>query len=429
MSEWWPAAETIIDQRFERRRALGAGATAVTFVAFDRAQRAEVALKILRSIDEHPRWNRELAVLGALSHPGLPSLIAHGAYGERGAYVAMRLQPGSSIRQQIISPISSERARRVGLAICEPLAYLHGRGIVHRDLKPEHILFAHDDTASIVDLGLASIGSRAALTARSIVGTLGYLPPEQLRPAPAEPDPRWDVFSLGCVLHACLLGAPPFDAQDTSAIVARTLAGSLDDLRASHAHVDPALRSLVARMLDPDPHRRPADASVVRDALASLPPLRSTAPPPRMLAVILGRPITTSAEDATPMLADATPAIDRGALPSDARVESLSDGSVVATLAAARADAPLARRAVQTALLLAEQLPSHAWSVALGEGTHRGVLPRGAAFDGAMSLLARARPQRLLVDAATALLVEDAFTVRSIESAFAVERATGRVRS
>lgn len=427
MSDWWPPPSALIGQRFERRRAIGAGSTAVTFVAYDVVDRREVALKVLRSIDEHPRWHRELAVLEALAHPGLPALIAHGTHGERGAFVAMSLQPGVPLRERVRGAISSSRTRAIGLSICEPLAYLHGAGIVHRDLKPEHILCADDERASIVDLGLASVGSRAALTARSIVGTLGYLPPEQLQPAPAEPDPRWDVFSLGCVLYECLIGQRPFDGHSASAIVAQTLAGRFDALDAPH--VDPSLASLVRAMLDGDPRRRPADARAVREALRAIELSIERAPPSRVLAVILGRAAATSATDATPRLTATLRAIDRAALPSDARVEMISDGSIIATIAAPRVDQRLATRAVQTALLLADQRPSHGWSVAIGEASHEARLPRGPAFDAATALLSRATPARVLLDAVTALYLEGAFAVRAFESGFAVERAAGTVDS
>lgn len=425
-SDGWPAPSAIIAHRFERRRRLGTGATSTTFVAFDRVLQREVALKVLRSIDEHPRWERELAVLAELTHPGLPTLIEHGRVGAKGAYVAMRLQPGVALCEEIHSPIASSRALSIALSVCEPLAYLHDASIVHRDLKPEHILLAPDASASIVDLGLASIGHRAALTAGSIVGTLGYLPPEQLQPSPAEPDPRWDVFSLGCVLYRCLSGHAPFEGRDASAILARTLAAQLDPLDGAGSHVDPALAALVHAMLDPHPQRRPADARAVSASLRALQLSEDRAPAHRVLAVILGRAASPCAQDATPVIATSA-SIDRATLPSDARIEALSDGTIVATIGAQRADQRLAVRAVQTAILLADQLPTHGFCVALGDATHVGRLPRGAAFDLALSLLERASPARIVLDAVTALYAGEAFAVRSFESAFAVERGAGRV--
>jgi len=399
---------TILAGRFALEERLGAGASAAVWRAWDHLDPRWVAVKLWDVGAADPRrLAREVAALRRAAHPGLPSLVASGEADGR-PFVVMTLLEGVPLRAALRGPMTAAAVRALGLAVCDPLAALHDAGLVHRDLKPEHILLDRErgvERVALVDLGLAvADGDPRAITAGGVVGTPGYLPPEQLRAAPPTAHPRWDVFSLGCVLCECAAGVAPFAAADAPGVLARTLAGAPPELGA----VDPPLADLLRSMLAPRESQRPPSASAVRDRLAAL-DLGAAGEAPGFLAVIIGH-AEAGPDEATPKLieVDGSPDVDAALLPRGARARTLADGSTVVWMAAPRMDADTAARALQCAALLARSLPSRRWSAALGEGDARGPWPRGPAFDRALGLGGAAAGE-VHTDALTALLAGDAF--------------------
>jgi len=410
--------------RFALERRLSGGATADVWRAVDRADGRAVALKRWRDDADDARHAREVAALAAARHEGLPALVAEGrAEGSR--YIAMTLFEGPSLRASLRGPMSLAAVRDLGLAVCEPLAALHGAGFVHRDLKPEHVIL---DPArglarvALVDLGLAqAAGDPRTLTADAVVGTPGYLPPEQLRAAPPAATPRWDVFSLGCVLAECATGAAPFADRDPRGVLARTLAGA-----PALEGVAPPLAALLRAALAPRAPERPADAPALRALLVAL--SAEVAPTPRHLAVVLAHPTDAALGSTTPAL-DAEVGVSdavRDALPRGASARSLGDGSLVVWMPARRVDADHAARALQCAVLLANRFPERRWSATLGDGDAAGAWPRGAALDRALSLRAATRAGEVSTDPVTAVLAADGFTLEPRGSCFIVRAGARR---
>ncbi len=177
---------------------------------------------------------------------------------------------------------------RVATEVCKGLDHAHSRGIVHRDLKPGNIWLADDGTAKIGDFGLAVALDRSRLTmAGMMVGTASYMPPEQAMGG--QTGPASDLYALGCVLYEMITGRPPFVGDDTVAVISQHLNTAPVAPTWHNEECPPGLETLVMRLLEKDPASRPASASEVIDALASV--QRASTPEPT--------PAAAAAPDAT----------------------------------------------------------------------------------------------------------------------------------
>jgi hypothetical protein len=158
-------------------------------------------------------------------------------------------------------PMPPDRLRALGAGLAEGLAAIHASGLVHRDLKPANVILPADGPR-IIDFGIArAVDATTGLTTTgSVVGTIAYMSPEQIRGEPA--DPASDVFSLGCVLAYAATGAHPFGEGSAASVIYRIVAGQAD-----LARVPPLLREVLADCLLKDPAKRPP-LPVLASALA-----------------------------------------------------------------------------------------------------------------------------------------------------------------
>ncbi|MEZ6187322.1 MAG: protein kinase [Planctomycetota bacterium] len=272
---------------YTRGEALGQGATGAVWSA--RGPAGDVAIKLLAvpSAERRQRFERELAMMLRLGRePGFVPVIEGGVAGAQ-AYLIMPLLAGGTLRQRLrdgrLPPADAvalvERlARTMGVA--------HRDGVVHRDLKPENVLFDSDGRAWIADMGLArwvegvSEHSLGLSKSGQMRGTVGYMPPEQLRSARSV-TPAADVFALGAILHECLSGEPAFGAETALSVVARIEQGEFEPLDVRGLGLDPGLAAVVARCLDPEADRRYPDGAALAAALRAPP-----APPRRRLGAL-----------------------------------------------------------------------------------------------------------------------------------------------
>ncbi|MFE5885914.1 bifunctional serine/threonine-protein kinase/ABC transporter substrate-binding protein [Streptomyces hydrogenans] len=182
----------------------------------------------------------------------------------REPWLATEYVPGPSLAEAVAlsGPLPEPAVRAFGARLADALADLHAAGLVHRDVKPANVLLALDGPR-LIDFGIARTAGATALTATdAMIGTPGFLAPEQARATGAgEVGPPADVFALGCVLAHVLTGERPFGTGTVAAVVYRTVheEPELDSVPAS-------LRPLVASCLAKDPAARPT-AGAVRDAL------------------------------------------------------------------------------------------------------------------------------------------------------------------
>ena len=194
-------------------------------------------------------------------------------------YFVMRYAEGGSLAGRLkYGPLPTVEAVRLARQLAAALAGVHARGIVHCDLKPGNILLDAAGEPLLADFGQAQmVGDDAPA-----LGTLFYMPPEQADPEGRVPDPRWDVYALGAVLHAAVCGGPPHAADTVRSALHRTpdvparLRAYRDHLRAApppagHRDKCPPLAGVIDRCLACDPGERFPDAAAVRDALPSPP--------------------------------------------------------------------------------------------------------------------------------------------------------------
>ncbi len=238
---------------------LGQGGMGVVYKARQRHLNRLVAVKILPpSVGGDPafaeRFTREAQALAQLNHPNIVQVYDFGRT-EEFFYFVMEYVDGVNLRALIREhKLEPEQALRIVPQICDALQFAHDEGIVHRDIKPENILIDKKGRVKIADFGLAKLLGRApeelSLTGTGqLMGTLGYMAPEQLQEAHAV-DHRADIYSLGVVFYEMLTGKLPIGRFDPPS---------------KKVHVDVRLDEVVLRSLESEPSRRYQHASEIKE--------------------------------------------------------------------------------------------------------------------------------------------------------------------
>lgn len=238
---------------------IGAGGMGQVYRAHDPRLGRHVAIKTLSgagAVDPEGvrRFETEAKAAGTLDHPNL--LVVYDV-GREGAvsYIVSELLEGETLRERLRSGAVPERqAIDFAVQIAQGLTAAHDRGIIHRDLKPENLFLTRDRRVKILDFGVAKLArtsgadepTQAALTSPGIVvGTVGYMAPEQVRGEPI--DHRADIFALGVVMHEMLSGGRPFQRDTTPETLTAILKDDAPDLSTD---ATPALARLVRRCLE-----------------------------------------------------------------------------------------------------------------------------------------------------------------------------------
>jgi eukaryotic-like serine/threonine-protein kinase len=231
----------------------------------------EVAIKVLTErlvgdSEHRARFEREARAVAAVSHP---NILAIHDFGEQDGlfYAVTELLEGETLRQRIERErLTWRRASEIATSVAEGLAAAHARGIVHRDIKPENVFLTSDGLVKILDFGLArppAVGSEDQTStptesvrteAGSVLGTVGYMSPEQVGGEPA--DARSDIFSLGCVLYEMLAGRRAFLGASPGQTMAAILRDQPPEVSASGVRVPDGLGRIVTRCLEKSPSER-----------------------------------------------------------------------------------------------------------------------------------------------------------------------------
>jgi serine/threonine protein kinase len=246
----------------------------------------DVAIKVLpQSLADDKerlaRFEQEAQAAGSLNHPNI--LAIYDVDSENGtAYVVSELLKGETLREMMGgSPMPLRKAVDYGLQAAHGLAAAHEKGIIHRDIKPENLFVTSDGRVKILDFGLAKLtesngdGGNSDLPTRkvntdagAVMGTVGYMSPEQLRGNPV--DARTDIFSFGAVLYEMLAGRKAFHHDSTADTISAILREDPPDLSETNGSVNPGLERVVRRCLEKNREARFHSASDLAFALDSL---------------------------------------------------------------------------------------------------------------------------------------------------------------
>jgi eukaryotic-like serine/threonine-protein kinase len=244
---------------------LGAGGMGEVYRAKDTRLGREVALKILPShVAAEParraRFEQEARAVAALNHPNIVSVFDIGETGGI-SFIVTELIDGTSLRDV---SLNTRKIADVAAQVAEGLAAAHRAGITHRDLKPDNIMLTPDGRVKILDFGLAKVmpkGSGPGAEAETaiisntqtgvVMGTVGYMSPEQVRAKPL--DPRSDIFSFGLVFYELLANEHPFLRESSAEVMAAIVREEPEDLP---ANISPALAEIIGHCLEKEPANR-----------------------------------------------------------------------------------------------------------------------------------------------------------------------------
>jgi eukaryotic-like serine/threonine-protein kinase len=251
---------------------LGAGGMGEVYRATDTRLNRDVAIKVLPASfanddDRLRRFEQEARATSALNHPNILTIYDIGST-DGSPYIVAELLEGQELRDQLnAGPLPVRSCLDYAQQITRGLSAAHERGIIHRDLKPENLFVTADGRIKILDFGLAKLkpaeqageGSDVAtmrvMTAPGLVmGTAGYMSPEQLRGL--EADHRADIFAFGTIFYEMLAGNRAFNGNSTADLMSAILKEEPPELSETNPKISPALERIVRRCLEKKPERR-----------------------------------------------------------------------------------------------------------------------------------------------------------------------------
>ena len=266
--------------KYEVLEKIGEGGFGAVYKGRDPFIKRLVAIKLCLSGDEavRRRFLREAEIAGTLRHRNIVTAYDFG-FSPSGPYLVQEYLSGEDLKEKIRRRDPLEPGRKLGYLrqVALGLEYAHAQGVLHRDIKPGNVRILDNDRVKLLDFGIAKLLSAdSRLTEQgSILGTAGYLPPEQL--LGRELDGRADVFSFGALAYELLTYRPPFAGATVTEMFKQVLGGEPPPIAESWSDCPPDLAALIARCLAKDPARRfPGFAEVTAELTPIVARVRAT---------------------------------------------------------------------------------------------------------------------------------------------------------
>ena len=301
----------MLADRYALGELLGRGGMAEVYLATDRVLDRPVACKVLGGwlANDHTfveRFRREALAAARISHPNLVAVFDAGSEDDV-HYIVMEHVPGVTLADVLRTEGRLPPARAAGIAtsVADALAVAHAARIVHRDVKPANVMLTPDGRTKLMDLGIArNIDGETITHASSVLGTAGYISPEQARGEPV--DHRSDIYSLGCVLYEMLTGRQPFEGGDPLAVAYKHVHEVPIPPTSIEPSIPPGLDAVTLRAMEKEPAARfqsAADmAAALDDRTAPVAPMPATTP----LPVVTTSPLPVERTNALPRRTDRT---------------------------------------------------------------------------------------------------------------------------
>lgn len=221
----WPE---FTSERYIVHEQIGRGGMGVVYAATDTALEREVAIKVgaaLPDADLHARLTQEARVSASLEHPGIVPVYDYGMLADGRPFHVMKRVAGRTLEAELDTGLPRAERLRIFERIAEAVSFAHARGVIHRDLKPSNVMVGGFGEVTVMDFGAALVAGRDGDEAPAVVGTRGFMAPEQAAGGSARADARSDVYALGAVLSAMLADDAP---RPLRSISGRAMAGDPD---------------------------------------------------------------------------------------------------------------------------------------------------------------------------------------------------------
>ena len=266
----------VLSDRYRLDRRLGRGGMGTVYVATDAALERRVAAKVIRddlvgSVDAADRFRREARATAAFSHPNVVTVHDFGVDRDTRAFLVMELLEGTNLRDELTrqTRLPVDRSLRILRSVCAAVEAAHARDLVHRDLKPENIFLTRAPTGEVtkvLDFGIAKFvsataASEAATAEGTVLGTVRYMSPEQLRGGTVQP--AWDLWALTVVAYEMLAGAHPFAGATIDETHQAILSARCAPVATHLLDAPPGAQAVFAQAFAMDPDARPGSAAAL----------------------------------------------------------------------------------------------------------------------------------------------------------------------
>jgi tetratricopeptide (TPR) repeat protein len=252
---------TIVADKYRIVEKLGEGGMGIVYKALDMTLSRDVALKFLppeytRDEDAQERFIREAKAASALDHPNICTIHEINKTEDEQVFIVMAYYEGQSLKGKIKrGPMKQRDVIDIALQVAQGISAAHKKGIIHRDIKPTNIMITSEDSAKILDFGIAKLSGQEGLTRPlSTVGTVSYMSPEQAKGK--DVDVRTDIWSLGIVMYEMITGRLPFKGDNTQSILYNVMNEEPRSVKDLRAEVPPELEHIIHKALSKDPKKR-----------------------------------------------------------------------------------------------------------------------------------------------------------------------------